>query len=227
MSTLFLANRIEAGSNPTIEDIFALRGAVFDLEDQARALRHLTLVASARLHYLIAAPLRGVHPYIANIGLKAVPEGVRQDEQGWLVVPAYALTPSGKAIVGCERISPDGRQVQAMPGLFQRGATFEYGDARAALTVICLDIGSALVACDALPQAKAVVCFDDENLKWVAGRTKGSVIVIENEIGEELVQRVAARRALKAHPYATPHTHAKAVREEIAGRLMQQVKWVA
>lgn len=225
--TVRVAERIEAGADPSdCTDVNTLLRAAFEYEDAARTLRHLALVAAARLHYTTSAPLRGVHPYIKSIGLAAVPDGVHQDDEGWLVVPALALTPAGRAVVGCERISPTG-DVRTLPALFQRGSTFEVGQPSAALTAYCLDLGSALLACDVLPQAKAVVCFDAENLGWVVKRAKGSLVVIEDEIGYELVTQVAARKAMRASPYATPSTYAKAAREEIAGRLMGQVRWVA
>lgn len=162
----------------------------------------------AREFYRSCKPLRDSHPYLEAHRLSiAGCEGLKEDPDGWLVVPAFRPTPDGsREVVTVQRISPDGKKLfwKHAPAA---GATYTIPRRDAAITVLCEGLATGLALYDALhpaPSARILVAFTATNLyhRDVVKRVPEGSVVVAADNDEETEERtgenpgvIAANRA--------------------------------
>lgn len=115
---------------------------------------------AARRFYADCSPLIGGHPYLESHCLDMTGAiGLRVDNDGWLVVPAYRE----RQIQTVQRISPEGEKL-FWKGASAKGATFAVGRRNSSLTVICEGLATGLAIFAAVPESRVVVAFNAGNL---------------------------------------------------------------
>lgn len=160
-------------------DVLALRRAQQEHEAAVRRA-----IQEARAFYGRCEVLRGGHPYLEAHGLgMAGCGGLRVDQEGWLVIPAY----HGRNIQSVQRIAPDGAK-RFWPGAPVGGTryTIGRGGGPEALTVLCEGFATGAACYTALlahrRPARVVVLWDAGNLERAAKETPGwKVIAADND----------------------------------------------
>lgn len=125
-------------------------------------------VGKAREFYRNCHPLRDSHPYLDDHDLSiAGCEGLKVDDDGWLVVPAFRRTSQGNYEVSTvQRISPEGKK------LFWKdapadGASYAIPRQYASVTVLAEGLATGLALYAAIhpaPSARVLVAFTAGNL---------------------------------------------------------------
>lgn len=143
--------------------------------EAAERLREAT--DGARQFYASCKPLVGGHPYLHSHGLEMRGVyGVRVDEKGWLVIPAFR---NGK-VSTLQRISPDGEK-RFWPGASVKGATCKIGRVTSPLIVVCEGFATGLAIYAAIPQSLIVVAFNAGNLSKITIGDGLAVIAADND----------------------------------------------
>lgn len=177
---------------PTQAELDALRRRNERLKAETKRKKQ-DAAAEARAFYADCKPLHDSHPYLTAHQLTVRGcEGLKVDDEDWLVVPAWAEKPDGSyEIVTVQRISPDGKK------LFWRhapadGATYMIARDQASVTVLTEGLATGLALYSAIstsPAARVIVAFSAHNLyhRRVVGRVPdGScVVAADNDHGTE------------------------------------------
>lgn len=140
-------------------------------------------VRKARAFYAACRPLRGGHPYLDAHGLDmAGCYGLKVDEDGWLVIPAYR---AGQ-VMTVQRIAPDGTK-RFWKGAPIKGASYTVERRGAVVTVLCEGLATGLALYAAIPHARVMVAFHAGNLAEVAKGLPGGLTVVaaDNDHGTE------------------------------------------
>lgn len=143
------------------------------IEEHREARRRAT--AEARVFYEFCDPLRGGHPYLASHGLDMTGcEGLRVDNEGWLVIPAFR---AGN-LQSVQRIAPDGTK-RFWPGASMSGVQYVVERRGASITVLCEGLATGLAIYAAAPLTRVIVTFTAGNMLKVAqdGSWRGFVVV--------------------------------------------------
>src|SRR5690606_3035190 len=93
--------------------------------------------------------------------------GLRVDNEGWLVVPAYR----GAEFSSVQRIAPDG-QKRFWPGAPMKGVSYLIDRPGASVTVLAEGLATGLAIHAACPLVRVVIAFSAQNLVTVAKRRR-------------------------------------------------------
>lgn len=148
-------------------------------QQEAREQQRKAIVA-ARGFYAGCRPLRGGHPYLDAHGLSMRGcEGLRVDDDGWLVVPCYR----GRDVTSLQRIAPDGTK-RFWPGAPVAGTTYTIERPSATLTVLCEGLATGLAIYAAAPISRVVVTWNTGNMTRLEMQLQGlAVIAADNDHG--------------------------------------------
>lgn len=156
------------------------KDAMIEQHRAAMAERHAA-IARAREFYRTCKPLRGGHPYLERQGLDMTGcYGVRVDDAGWLVIPAFA-----GQMVSYQRIAPDGTKRFA-PGCPIAGSSYVIERRNHTLTVVTEGWATGLAIFAAIRDCRVVVAWSAGNLPQDYPRIRGwRVVAADNDHGTE------------------------------------------
>lgn len=172
------------------------------LETQRRGQEQAS--TEAREFYASCDPLLGGHPYLESHGLGVECTGLRVDDEGWLVVPAYRMLrkdgdPATLRLVTVQRISPEGKKLY-WPGAPVTGASFMAERRGATLTVIAEGVATGLAIYKSIPTSRALVAFSAGNMyqHGVLERVTAGVTVVAADNDHETEQRTGTNPGVVA-----------------------------
>lgn len=153
--------------------------------EQARK-RHLArrnASADARIYYENAQPLEGGHPYLDAHSLDMTGcRGLKVDEKGWLVIPAYRQDGTLGSI---QRISPTGQKLFWKDAPIT-GTAYPILRHGAQITILCEGLATGLALYKCVPHSKVIVAWSTDNLASTDWRVSGmAVVAADNDHGTE------------------------------------------
>lgn len=160
-------------------------------EEAEAAQRKAT--ADARAFYERCQPLRGGHPYLTahDLDMRGC-HGLKVDEKGWLVVPAY----DHSQVRSVQRISPEGDK-RFWPGASVAGTIYPVSRRGAQITILAEGLATGLACFAAVPNSCVIVAWNAGNLAGLTSIPPGfAVIAADND--HETAQRIGENPGIKA-----------------------------